>query len=112
MDHTGHGSHQSSHDEVRATGAVDTVQEDAVSHDSCVTDALPAQSMPTHGACLGCCPESTGTSEAVSVDRRLSGPFVTIVPKSLFSLPGAVVDRPDSPGVPNSLPMAPTVLRL
>ncbi len=112
MDHSGHGTHASSHDEVSDTAGDHATQEDVVSHDSCVADAIPVPSMPAHGACLGCCPESTGTSEAVSADRRVSGPLLTIAPQSLLSIPGSAVDRSDSSGIPIPPPQALTVLRL
>lgn len=62
--------------------------------------------------CLGCCPDDSGASDAVTVDRRMAGPDATIEVKSTAP-PNDLLKDDVSPGGPVfSISRAPTVLRL
>lgn len=112
MDHSGHESHSTSVDEERQNPGAHSTHERGVSHDSCVSDAPAVPSMPAHGACLGCCPESARTSEAVTADRRLSGPVVSLVPQSMTASRSVEVEHTDVSSFLTPVPAAPMVLRL
>ncbi len=107
--HVAHGMHT---DGMQMADVMDAAQPMAADHDACVAEAHQEGSMPAHGTCLGCCPDDSGASDALTVDRRMAGPDATIHVGST-ALPNDLLKDDVSPrGLVFSVFRAPTVLRL